>query len=261
MTTSIKYFLTIIFLFAGLGSLLAQPGISFETSEFDFGEIYEGDVAVHEFRFVNSGTEPLLIQQVKASCGCTTPYWTKEPILPGASGVIKASYNSKGRPGNFRKSIRINSNAGDNPVSYVYIKGTATSKPLDSYSAEERAQSPVLSTSTLEFQLGKVENGHAIPVTVSLSNTGKTPLLIRSLRSACNCVYFESNSNRSFEPGQTGELRLIYRSNGEGKRLDKVSIISNDISQAPTEISIVSEVVASLQEGSPMKKSTNGFKF
>lgn len=94
----------------------------FDNEVFDFGEVIEGDKAEHEFTFKNTGSEPIIIEKVKASCGCTTPQWPKTPIAPGQEAAIKAIYNSKGRPGKFNKAIRITSNA-DEPTKVLYIKG------------------------------------------------------------------------------------------------------------------------------------------
>lgn len=94
----------------------------FETETFDFGTITEGIQATHEFEFINTGKEPLIISNVRASCGCTTPSWTKEPVAPGAKGNIKAIYNSAGRPGNFSKAITVTSNS-KTPTKVLYIKG------------------------------------------------------------------------------------------------------------------------------------------
>ena len=99
------------------------PVIEFVEETFDFGELPEGPQATHEFKFKNTGTEPLIISNVKASCGCTTPNWPKEPVAPGAESVITATYNTQGRVGPFTKSITITSNASS-PTSRVNIKGT-----------------------------------------------------------------------------------------------------------------------------------------
>lgn len=101
----------------------------FETENHDFGTVQEGDQATFEFKFTNVGKEPILISNVQASCGCTTPKWSKEPIKKGESGVITAVYNSKGRPGAFNKAITITSNAKtDSKV--LYIKGTVNTAPV-----------------------------------------------------------------------------------------------------------------------------------
>ncbi len=99
------------------------PVFEFDAKVHDFGEVPEGPKYEHVFNFTNNGKEPLIISNVRASCGCTTPSWPREPVLPGASSSIKAIYNSKGRPGKFNKSITITSNAST-PTTVVYIKGT-----------------------------------------------------------------------------------------------------------------------------------------
>lgn len=88
------------------------PKLNFETKSHDFGTIQEADgPATFVFKFTNIGEEPLLLKNVRASCGCTTPKWTKEPVLPGDAGEIKVTYNPRNRPGSFRKTITITSNA------------------------------------------------------------------------------------------------------------------------------------------------------
>ena len=67
--------------------------IQFTEETFDFGELDEGPLVTHEFKLKNIGKEALVLSQVKASCGCTTPDWSKDPIAPGAESVIKVTYN------------------------------------------------------------------------------------------------------------------------------------------------------------------------
>jgi hypothetical protein len=105
--------------------LSAQDSGSFEfiESTHDFGEVKEeGGPIIYDFEFTNSGNSPLIISNVKASCGCTTPAWSKEPVMPGEKGFIKAQYNPMNRPGAFKKSLTITSN-GENPRSILYIQG------------------------------------------------------------------------------------------------------------------------------------------
>ncbi len=95
---------------------------TFTEETHDFGKIPKGTPVVTEFNFSNAGKEPIVISNVQASCGCTTPSWPKEPILPGKSSVIKVQYNAA-NPGGFNKSITITSNA-KSPTKVLYIKGT-----------------------------------------------------------------------------------------------------------------------------------------
>jgi hypothetical protein len=100
--------------------------IKFKTETHDFGTLQEGDPAEAEFTFTNTGKKPLIIQNVQPGCGCTTPYWSKDPVAPGKTGVIKAAYGTKGRVGAFNKNITVTSSAGTN---VIYIKGTVEKAP------------------------------------------------------------------------------------------------------------------------------------
>lgn len=102
-------------------------GIQFVNGEtHDFGLLQEGDPAEAEFVFKNTGKEPLIIQNVHPSCGCTVPSWPKEAIAPGKTAVIKAAYGTRGRVGSFNKSISVTSTAGSNTL---WIKGNVEKAP------------------------------------------------------------------------------------------------------------------------------------
>jgi hypothetical protein len=95
----------------------------------DFGMIPEGPQAEHEFEFENRGSEPLIISNVSASCGCTTPSYSKDPVLPKKKGTIKAVYNTQGRVAPFTKTITVNTNFG---VKVLTIKGEVEKAPTGS---------------------------------------------------------------------------------------------------------------------------------
>ncbi|MCR5131045.1 MAG: DUF1573 domain-containing protein [Prevotella sp.] len=102
-----------------------QAQIKFEKVTHNFGEFSESS-PVQEciFTFTNQGEAPLVINQAVASCGCTVPNYTKEPIMPGKSGSIKVTYNGKGKfPGHFKKSITVRTN-GKPEMTRLYIEGT-----------------------------------------------------------------------------------------------------------------------------------------
>jgi hypothetical protein len=96
--------------------------IIFKEEKHNFGEIPEGPAVTTEFKFTNTGKEPLILSNVRASCGCTTPSWPKEPILPGKDGTIVVTYNTQGRPGNFTKTVTVTSNASE-PNKVITING------------------------------------------------------------------------------------------------------------------------------------------
>jgi hypothetical protein len=113
---------------------LKPENMEFKTDMHDFGTIGEGPDAEYKFEFKNTGKEPIILSAVTASCGCTAPEWSKEPVLPGKKSVIKAVYHSAGRPGAFNKAITVTSNAG---VKVLTIKGTVEKAPESSVPANK----------------------------------------------------------------------------------------------------------------------------
>ena len=102
-----------------------QAQIKFDKVSHDFGTFSESNpVQECVFTFTNVGQAPLIINQAVASCGCTVPSYTKEPIAPGKTGAIKVTYNGKGKfPGHFKKSITVRTNAKPE-MSRLYVEGT-----------------------------------------------------------------------------------------------------------------------------------------
>jgi len=115
------------------------PAMTFETEVIDYGTIEQGADGVREFRFTNTGKEPLIISNAKGSCGCTVPTWPKEPIKPGESSTIKVKYDTK-RLGSINKSVTITSNASE-ATKVIRIKGkiiTPSTSPV-----KETSGSPI----------------------------------------------------------------------------------------------------------------------
>jgi hypothetical protein len=116
--------------FAPLPALAQEPsGLSFEVTEWSFGDIREeaGPVS-HTFQFTNSGSTPAVIDRVVASCGCTTPEYPRTPVAPGAKGSIEVTFDPRGMPGDFSKSIAVISGGGKSR-DFLIIKGHVTPRP------------------------------------------------------------------------------------------------------------------------------------
>lgn len=96
------------------------PVITFKEKSIDFGDITQGDKVSHTFELTNSGSAPLVISNVAATCGCTVPSWPKEPVAPGKSAEIKVSFNSAGKMGKQNSVVRIYSNASE-PIEKVSL--------------------------------------------------------------------------------------------------------------------------------------------
>ena len=95
--------------------------ITWVATVFDFGTITKGEPVSHEFEFTNSGDAPLIIMDVKATCGCTVPVYPKEPIAPGESEIIKVTYNAA-KPGAFHKKVNVFTNTEEKAF-VLNIKG------------------------------------------------------------------------------------------------------------------------------------------
>ncbi|MGB0430062.1 MAG: DUF1573 domain-containing protein [Bacteroidia bacterium] len=113
----------------GFGTAAFLPGgpnTTFAKTSHDFGKIPQGKPVSYEFEFTNAGDAPLVLKKVKASCGCTTPFYPTEPIQPGQKSKIKAVYNAAG-VGSFHKSITVTTNTkeadGTDKKIILFIKG------------------------------------------------------------------------------------------------------------------------------------------
>ena len=135
--------LSLILLFTASISLMAQKEVSgntdsektekkdgpiatYDKTVNDFGEIAQGIPKTAEFQLTNDGNEPLLVSYAKASCGCTNLQYSKDPVLPKKSMIISVTYNAAA-PGNFIKTITIQTNADENKV-VLQIKGKVIPK-------------------------------------------------------------------------------------------------------------------------------------
>ena len=111
--------------------------VMFKESVYDFGKIPQGKPVFHSFEVVNKGTAPIKIENVQASCGCTTPEWSKEPIAAGSKSVIKVGYNSAAE-GPFEKFITVQYNG--NQTKQIIIKGNVWKAPIGTAPANASVQ-------------------------------------------------------------------------------------------------------------------------
>lgn len=106
-------------------------GMVFENETIDYGTIAHNADGNRQFVFVNNGTKPLIITNTQGSCGCTVPTTPKEPIAPGAKGIIGVKYATD-RVGAFTKTVTVTSNAEGQPTKVLTIKGTVLPDPVKS---------------------------------------------------------------------------------------------------------------------------------
>jgi hypothetical protein len=176
-----KTIVTVIFivLVISVQEVNAQPlsEIKFERMDYSFGKIKEeGGPATFNFRFTNTGTIPLIIQGVEASCGCTTPEWSSEPILPGKGGFIKVSYNPEMRPGAFAKSITVNANVPKSSR-VLTISGEVIPRALgmvDLYPVDFGK----IRLASAELSFVRIKNNEVKTDTLQLFNPGNSPVTV-----------------------------------------------------------------------------------
>ncbi len=321
-----------------------KPQIVFDKLEHDFGSFKESDgVQTTTFKFTNKGTVPLVLSNVRAACGCTTPKWTRQPVVPEGSGEIQVSYDPKNRPGSFNKTVMISSNAengttvlritgrveerdltlselypreigslraktnhisfarmtendvqtqevelvndSDKPVKVGFrtvpkhlvtkmepqtipAKGkgmlsvTYNAKEAGTYgfashriylsldgsndyrsslavsatieedfsqlTSAEMEMAPVANFSEMTYDFGDMKQGDKKDHTFSLTNNGKSELIIRNIRSSCGCTAVAPSKN-VIAPGESAPIKVTFDSRGKrGRQSKSITVITND---------------------------------
>jgi hypothetical protein len=118
-----------------------NPDLSmkFNTEDHNFGNLPEGPSATYDFEFKNIGNTPIILSEVHGSCGCTTPVWPKEPVLPGKTAKIAVTYATQGRPGPINKTVTVTSNVG---TKIIKISGNVEKAATPAAPATAPAQDP-----------------------------------------------------------------------------------------------------------------------
>lgn len=185
----------------------AQPKLNFKATEHDFGTIKEdGGVATCVFSFTNNGDAPLLLNNVQASCGCTVPQWSKDPVLPGKEGQIKISYDPRNRPGSFKKSISVYSNSNPSVV-VLYIMGTVAPREKTIEEIYPRVMSS-LRWKNNYLNLGSVKNTEVKSGSLEFINTSDKDVAVAIKRTPS---HIKANfSSATIPAGQKGSLDIEY---------------------------------------------------
>jgi hypothetical protein len=190
-----------------------------DKTEFDYGNIPEnGGLAHHTFIITNTGANPLSIQQMTASCGCTTHHWTREPIAPDKTGEIKVAYNPKGRFGAFAKNIAVYCENAD-PV-HLTIKGNVE-KPKDN----DQPKGPIFTPDETSYDFGTIgENDGFAEHTFKFKNTGDAPLTLTHVQTSCGCTKPEWTQS-PVEPGQEGIIIITFSPKGRIGNFNKSATV------------------------------------
>ena len=137
-----KKFFAGLFL-AGSFALASAQTISFDKTVYEYGNVAVGADGHRVFVIKNTGDKPLIITRTQASCGCTTPEVTKDPIMPGKTAELKVGYDTK-IAGPFTKIIEVYSNDAENSRSVITIKGNVTDSPAVATQAKAKAEATMM---------------------------------------------------------------------------------------------------------------------
>ena len=340
-----KYFFVLAFSLFG-AVLIGQPVMKISASEHDFGTFKEeAGRQTFDFQVTNSGNQPLVIQNISASCGCTTPEWTREPIPAGGKGKVTAIYDPQGRPGPFNKTLSVYTNSKpevvvltikgeviphektveelftfpvgtvrfeSNHLAFTNVKKTEkkirvmqiintskepvkiefdqlpqhlalkanpeTLKPgakgiiegtydatknsgwgnvsdmvkvklngvvqenvyyyvsanlVEDFSAltkEQLENAPVFKVESTNVDLGKMKGNTTKDVEFKFTNTGKTDLILRNVKSTCGCTAVQQGTlGQGIKPGQTSSIKATFSSGAYSGRVTKaIYVYTND---------------------------------
>ncbi|HEX6225630.1 MAG TPA: DUF1573 domain-containing protein [Chryseolinea sp.] len=208
---------------------VAKP-LQFRDEIFDFGIIKEqAGPATHEFTFTNNSTRPIKILKVQASCGCTTPDWSKDAIEPGKSGFIQASFNPVGRPGYFNKSLTVTTDFDANPI-ILQIKGQVA---VDGETgvAEFQAANGSWKLKSGSFNMGKVFTKDEYTVRdFQVLNDGQKPVTFSGKYVGPAYIKIDVQPT-TLAPGQKGHIKVSYNGKMKGKygfNSDNIEIFTDD---------------------------------
>jgi hypothetical protein len=219
-----------------------KPIISFTQKEFDFGTFPEiAGLVVHDFQFTNTGKVPLILNDVKASCGCTTPEWTKEPVLPGKSGSIRVTFNPKNRPGSFSKTIQVNSNS-DLPLVTLVIKGVVI--PAEKIEDVYRYSVGPVRIQTIYAAFGEIYKGSTGKFSIKVMNTSHDTTVQLSFKQMPSYISVRMVP-ASLGPQQEGRIDMEYASplqNSWDYIVDRVDLLVNGKEVPNNRISITANI-------------------
>lgn len=222
--------------------LFAQSeALKFTETMHDFGTIKEeGGRVTHVFEFENQGKIPIIINAVQASCGCTTPVWTKEPVLPGKNGIIKVTYNPINRPNKFIKTVSVTTNLGKQQL---MIKGFVTPRPktlAELY--PKRMEQLRLTTSYVMFN--EIGNKQEKKIAVDIVNDSNENITVSFGKMPAYVTVFMKD--KKLKSKQKSTIEVTYnaeKTNFWGFNSDIIPIYVNDVVKSSNSLVVTATVI------------------
>ena len=212
LRTFLIVYIFLLLFFPAYSSSSPLPSLDIAETEFDFGEVSQGEKVTHVFTFTNGGDAPLVIDRVKSSCGCTAALLSAKQIPPGEEGTIKATFDSSRFRGPISKVIFLYSNSPGNETSRLTLRGVV--KPIVDFKPQQ-------------INFGEVVEGEEKKLTVVLINAGEKELLIENIR-ASNTALSATTETVTLQPGVESELTVLARPIKETQHLKGYILIRTD---------------------------------
>jgi Protein of unknown function (DUF1573) len=209
----------------------AEP-IVFAEKIHDFGEIVEeGGNAEFEFTFTNNSGRVIKIISVQASCGCTTPGWTQQPIAQGKPGFVKVSFDPRGRPGYFSKSLTVTTDFDTNPI-LLQIKGQVKSGAVQASVKDFPAANGSLRLKFKSFNLGRVYlNKPTQAKEFSIYNDGDKAIRFEKVVTP---IHVKVQLPELINPKEEKKIKISFDAMGRGEYgfiTESIEIITDDNDQ------------------------------
>ena len=229
MKSSVFFFL--LFASSIMFGQLVGPKIAFQESSFDFGNIAEGEIVEHDFEIYNNGGDVLIINHVRASCGCTAVKPDKSHLKPGEGTTIKVSFNSTNRKGKQSKSVYVLTNDPETPE----VRLSFTANIIEKKVEEEKSSSSLLKFDKYQHNFGRVTEGEVVEWNVGFKNVGNKQLNIKDVKSSCGCTAAVL-SNKSLKPGENGELNIKFDTKDRSGKITRTVTVLSDDPEQPNQI-------------------------
>jgi hypothetical protein len=250
-----QVFLFLIGIISVTTSLFAQVAkpIQFREESFDFGYIDETQGSVtHEFLFTNMSTRPIKIMGVRPSCGCTTPNWTKEPIMPGKTGFIQARFDPTGRPGYFNKTLTVTTDFDSNPI-VLQIKGQVNSKE-GVMKSEYTVAMGSWKLRSISFNLGKIylKDEYVVREYQFVNDGTKAVTFLGTVEAPAHIKV--TVEPKSVDAGEMGSIQISYNGklkNQYGFQSDNIVIHTDDALQSKKSFSVFATLEEYFEPVSP----------
>ena len=193
----------------GGGNASSNSPLRFKESVWDFGRIEEvAGPAKHVFEFTNRGSKAVVVEHVAVSCGCTTPEYSREPILPGQKGKITIFYDPTNRPGAFTKEITVSSNGGASR-DVLQIKGEVIQRPRTMEEDYPHELGNGLRINNTAVNFGSVAQGTVASMTIKYINTGEKAVALTTGIEPAQ-PWFSVSAPKEICAGCRSEITLTY---------------------------------------------------